>query len=78
MRFFRKLSRALWRWLSEGDSRAQKRALEESLRKKISFWEHQALLYELAHLPRGARRCRKIVLRYRVRLLCLTFPGEDD
>jgi hypothetical protein len=77
MRFFRKLLRMLCRRLSEGDSEAQKRTLAESLRRKISFWEHQALLYELAHLPRGARRCRNIVLRYRVRLLCLTFPSED-
>ena len=49
---------------------------EEGLRRKIHLWQHQAVLYELAGLPRFARRCRDVANKYRAKLVAVVYKSE--
>lgn len=75
MRFFGRLLRAVFA-RGEQPSRFLSGTLEEELRKNISKWQHQAVLYEQAGLPRAARRCRKVADKYRARLVALMIRNE--
>jgi len=72
MRFFGRLVRAIFIG-REKDAFSVRKTAEEELREKISRWQHQASLYELAGLPCAARRCRKVAEQYRVKLVALVF-----
>ena len=75
MRFFERLVRAIFIGRERDDLSARMSA-EQELREKISLWQHQATLYELAGLPRAARRCRKVANQYRVKLVAWVYRNE--
>lgn len=75
MRFF---GRLLWALLGgsgkPGFSRRSR--LEDDLREKIQFWQHQASLYEQLGLLHASRRCREIAQQYRARLVAWVSRSE--
>lgn len=75
MHFLGRLVRAIFAGREKPDF-SVRRTAEEKLRAKISLWQHQASLYELAGLPCAARRCRMAAERYRVKLVALVTRSE--
>jgi hypothetical protein len=76
MRFLGVLLRAIFTGRRGCTPGGPRKALEENLREKIHRWQHQAVLYETAGLPRLARRCREVASGYRVKLVALAFKDE--
>ena len=74
MRFLARLVRAIF--AGRRETFALPRTAEELLRVKMHRWQHQACLYELAGLPRLARRCRAIAQQYRAKLVASVFRNE--
>lgn len=76
MRFLGVLLQAIFLGRKGDSPCGSRRTVEDDLREKIHRWQHQAVLYETAGLPRLARRCREVANGYRVKLVAQAFRDE--
>ena len=76
MRFLTQLLRAIFLRRPTLKFNAFAESPQDELRRKIHFWQHQAVLYELAGQPRLARRCRDVAGKHRAKLVGLVYKSE--